>query len=199
VASLARPGGNITGLSNQSGDLAGKRIDLLRRTVPNLRHLAILANAENPDSTLEVNEFRTAASALGVDVFIPEVRRSGDIMPAFQALARHVQAIYVTADPLINTNRIRIQTLSMAARLPAIYNARAFVEIGGLMSYGPNFEEMFRRAAELTDKILRGAKPSQLPVEQPTKFELVINLTTAMALGLTIPESLLALADEIIE
>jgi putative tryptophan/tyrosine transport system substrate-binding protein len=199
VSSLARPGGNITGLSNQSGDLAGKRVDLLRGIIPNLRRLAILANAGNPDSTLEVGEFKTAAAALGLDVIIPEVRRSTDIVPAFEALNGHVQALYVTADPLINTNRIRIQTLAMAARLPAIYNAKEFVEIGGLMSYGPNFEDMFRRAAELTDKILRGAKPSELPVEQPTKFELVINLTTAKALGLSIPESFLSLADQQVE
>jgi putative ABC transport system substrate-binding protein len=199
VASLARPGGNVTGLSNQSGDVAGKRVDLLRGIIPNLRHLAILANAGNLDSTLEVNEFRTAAGALGFDVVSPEVRQAADIVPAFEALNGRVQALYVTADPLINTNRIRIQTLAMAARLPAIYNAKEFVEIGGLMSYGPNFEDMFRRAAELTDKILRGAKPSELPVEQPTKFELAVNLTTARALGLTIPASFLSLADEQIE
>jgi putative ABC transport system substrate-binding protein len=199
VASLARPGGNVTGLSNQSGDVAGKRVDLLRGIIPNLRHLAILANAGNLDSTLEVKEFRTAAGALGFDVISPEVRQAADIVPAFEALDGRVQALYVTADPLINTNRIRIQTLAMAARLPAIYNAKEFVEIGGLMSYGPNFEDMFRRAAELTDKILRGAKPSELPVEQPTKFELAVNLTTAKALGLTIPASFLSLADEQIE
>jgi putative ABC transport system substrate-binding protein len=128
-----------------------------------------------------------------------EIRRAEDIAPAFETLKRRADALYVVADPLANTNRAQIHTLAMAARVPAIYNAREHVEAGGLISYGPNFQELYRRAAEYVDKILRGAKPSDLPVEQPTKFDLVINLTTAKALGLEIPPTLLARADEVIE
>jgi putative ABC transport system substrate-binding protein len=199
VASLARPGGNVTGLSAQNPDLVGKRLELSREVVPNLSRLAIVADVGNPDSVLEMGELETAARAFGLDLITPEIWRAKDIVPAFEALKGHAQALYVVASPLINTNLARIHTLAMGARLPAIYNARDLVEAGGLMSYGPNFDDLFRRAAELVDKILRGTKPGDIPVEQPTKFDLVINLTTAKALGLEIPPTLLARADEVIE
>ena len=198
VASLARPGGNVTGLSIQGPDLAGKRLELLREVVPNLRRLAIIANVGNPAVVLEIGEAQGAARALGLEVVTPEIRRAEDIAPAFKAL-KGAQALYVSADPLVTANRARIHTLAMGARLPTIHIVREMVETGGLMSYGPNFPDLFRRSADLVDRILRGAKPGDIPVEQPTKFDLVINLTTAQALGLTIPESFLLRADEVIE
>jgi len=199
VASLARPGGNITGLSLQSTDLAGKRLELLREVVPGLRGVAIMAHVGNPGAVLEMAEVQAAARALGLEVATLEIRRAEDIVPAFESLKDHADALYVTADALLNANRIRINTLALGARLPTMHAFRESVEAGGLMSYGPNLASMFRRAAELADKILRGTKPGDVPVEQPTKFELVINLTTAKALGLTIPGSLLLRADEVIE
>ena len=192
VASLARPGGNVTGLSIQAPDLAGKRLELLREVVPGLRRLAILANVGNPGAVLEMGEVQAAAHTLGIEVVTLEIRRAEDIAPAFEALKGRAEALYVVADPLVNTNRVRINTLALAARLPTMYDSREYVEAGGLMSYGPNFPDLFRRAGDYVDKILRGAKPADLPVEQPTKFDLVINLTTAKALGLTVPPSLLA-------
>jgi putative ABC transport system substrate-binding protein len=199
VDSLARPGGNVTGLSLQQTDVASKRVELLRETVPGLRRLAIVANVGNPNAALETGGVQAAAGTLGLEAAISEIRRAEDIVPAFEALKGRADAVYVVAEPLIFTNRARIHTLAMAARLPAIYNSREYVEIGGLMSYGPNFPDLFRRAADYVDKILRGAKPADLPVEQPTKFDLIINLTTAKALGLDIPPTLLARADEVIE
>jgi putative ABC transport system substrate-binding protein len=198
VASLARPGGNVTGMSLQGPDLAGKRLELLREIVPNLRRLAIIANAGNPGIVLEITEAERAARTLGLEVVTPEIRRAEDIAPAFKAL-KGAQALYVSTDPLLGHHSVRIQTLAMGARLPTVHIYREMVEAGGLMSYGPNFPDLFRRAAELVDRILRGAKPGDIPVEQPTKFDLVINLTTAQALGLTIPESFLLRADEAIE
>jgi putative tryptophan/tyrosine transport system substrate-binding protein len=199
VASLARPGGNVTGLSLQSSDLAGKRLELLREVLPNLRKLAILVNVNNPGGVLEMSEAEAAARILGLDVAKLEIHRAEDIAPAFEAIKGHVDALYVGPDPLVNANRVRIHTLSLSAQLPTVYGFRGYVEVGGLMSYGANFTDLFRRAAEFVDKILRGAKPGDIPVEQPTKFDLVINLTTAKALGLTIPDKLMALADEVIE
>src|SRR5262249_12996136 len=199
VASLARPGGNVTGLSNQSAETAGKRIELLREIIPDLSRLGIIANAGNPDAASEANQTEAAARALGFEVTMPEIRRAEDLMPAFAMFKARAQALYVGADPLVNTNRARIHTLAMAARLPAIYNAREFVEAGGLMSYGPNAAELFRRSADFVDRILRGANPGDLPVEQPSKFDLTINLTTAKALELAIPEPFLLRADEVIE
>ena len=199
VASLARPGGNVTGLSIQTTDLAGKRLELLREVLPGLRRLAILANVGNPTSVLDMREAQVAARTLGLEVATLEIRRAGEIAPAFEALKGRTDALYVCIDPLTNTHRIRIHTLALAARLPTIHGLREFVEAGGLMSYGPNLPDQFRRAADYVDKILRGAKPADLPVEQPTKFDFVINLTTAKALGLTIPESFLLRADEVIE
>jgi putative ABC transport system substrate-binding protein len=199
VANLARPGGNVTGLSLQQVDVAGKRLELLREVVPGLRRLAILANVGNPSSVAEVDEVHTAARRLGLEVVTMEIRRSEDIAPAFDTLKGRADALYVANDPLVNANWTRINTLSIAARLPMTYNNREYVEAAGLMSYGPNFMDLYRRSADFVDKILRGAKPGELPVEQPTKLELVINLTTAKALGLTIPESFLLRADELIE
>jgi putative ABC transport system substrate-binding protein len=199
VASLARPEGNVTGLSNQSADLAGKRVELLREVVPGLRRLAVLANVSNPVSGVEMGEVQASAKALGLDVVTLEIRRAEDIAPAFETLKDRAQALYVAGDPLMITNRVRINTLALGARLAATYNQREYVEAGGLMSYGPNFPDLFRRAGDYVDKILRGTKPAAIPVEQPTKFDLVINLTTAKALGLTVPDTLLARADEVIE
>jgi putative ABC transport system substrate-binding protein len=199
VASLARPGGNATGLSIQATDLAGKRLELLREVVPGLRHLAILANADSPPAMLEMIAVQATAHALALEVAIHEIRHPGDIVPAMQSLNDRAEALYVCNDPLVTTNRIRINTLALGMRLPTIYNVREFVEARGLMSYGPNFLDLYRRTADFIDKILRGAKPADIPVEQPTKFDLVINQTTAKALGLEMPPSVLARADEVIE
>ena len=199
VASLAHPGGNITGLSLQQIDIVGKKLDLLRELLTGLRRLAIMGNLGNAATVLDVGEVRVAASRLGLDIISLDVRRAEDIAPAFDAINGRAEALYVSNDPLIVTNVNRINTLAVGARLPTIHNSREFIESGGLMSYGPNYPDLFRRAADFVDKILRGAKPADLPVEQPTKFDFVINLTTAKALGLTIPPSLLARADEVIE
>lgn len=199
VASLARPGGNVTGLSLQSSDLAGKRLELLREVVPGLRRLAIMANAGYPAAELEMGEVQATARTLGLDVVTFEIRRAEDIAPAFEAFTGRAEALYVVSDPLVGTHRIRNNTLALGARLPTMHGNREHVEAGGLMSYGPNFPDLYRRAADYLDKILRGAKPADLPVEQPTKFDLVINLKTAKALGLGISPTLLARADEVIE
>jgi putative tryptophan/tyrosine transport system substrate-binding protein len=199
VASLARPGGNVTGFSNQTVEVAGKRLELLRAVVPGVRRLAVLANVSNPVSGLEMGEVQAAAKALGLDVVTLETRRLEDIAPAFETLKGRAQALYVANDPLMLSNRVRINTFSLVARLPATYNQREYVEAGGLMSYGPNYPDLFRRTAEYVDKILRGAKPGDLPVQQSTKFDLVINLPTARALGLDVSSRLLAAADEVIE
>jgi ABC-type uncharacterized transport system substrate-binding protein len=199
VTSLARPGGNVTGLSIQATDLAGKRLELLREAVPGLRRLAIMANPGAPPAVLEMAEVQTTARALGLEVVASEIRRPEDIAPAFEAFKSRAEALYVCNDPLVTTNRVRINTLASGMGLATMYNVREFVEAGGLMSYGPNFLVLFRRAADFADKILRGAKPADIPVEQPTKFDLIVNLKTAKALGLTIPESFLLRADEVIE
>ena len=199
VASLARPGGNITGLSLQQSDIVGKKLELLREALTGLRRLAIMGNAGNPASALEVAEIRKAASRLGLDIISLDIRRAEDIAPAFETANGRADALYVSTDPLVFTNLSRINTLALGARLPTIYNGKEYVEPGGLMSYGPSYPDLFRRAADFVDKILRGAKPADFPVEQPTKFDLVINLTTAKALGLTIPLSVVARADEGIE
>jgi putative tryptophan/tyrosine transport system substrate-binding protein len=199
VASLARPGGNVTGLSNQLVDLVGKRIEILREFLPGLRTLAIMANVRNPGSVLEMGEVSSIARTLGLEVVTLEIQRGEDIAPAFEALKGPAGALYVCVDPLLNTNRVRTNTLAQGARLPTMYGLREYVEAGGLVSYGPNIVNQYRRAADYVDKILRGSKPADLPIEQPTKFDLVINLTTAKALNLTVPPTLLARADEVIE
>jgi putative ABC transport system substrate-binding protein len=199
VASLVRPGGNVTGLSSQTPDVAGKRLELMREIVPGLHRLAVLADTDNPFVKLDVSQLRQAGAGLGVEVATFEMRRGEDIDPAFQVLKGRVQALYVPATPVAFVNRIRINTLALAAHLPTMLGVREYVEAGGLMSYGPNWPHMWGRAADFVDKILRGAKPADLPVEQPTKFDLVINLKTAKALGLTVPLIMQMTADEVIE
>jgi putative ABC transport system substrate-binding protein len=199
VASLARPGGNITGLSLQSADLAPKRLELLREILPAMRRLAVLGNADSPNNVLERTEVSAAARALGLAVVVPEVRTSKEIAPALEMLRNRADALFVQTDPLTNTNRSQINALALDARLPTCFGVREFAEAGGLMSYGPSFADLFWRAGDFVDKILRGAKPGDLPVEQPTKFEMVINLRTAKALGVIMSSMLLARADEVIE
>jgi len=166
---------------------------------PFSHRLAIMANVDLPSAEMEMGGVQTAARTLGLEVVPAEIRRAEDIAPAFEGLKGRADALYVVGDALVITHRIRINTLALAARLPTIYYFREYVEVGGLMSYGPNIPDLFRRAADYVDKILRGAKPGEIPVEQATKFDLVINLTTAKALGLTIPETFLVRADEVIE
>jgi ABC-type uncharacterized transport system substrate-binding protein len=200
VASLARPGGNVTGLSSQSPEIASKRLELLREIVPGLRRLATLGNVDWRGAVQELGEVQAAASTLGLNVIDKlEIRRAEDITPAFSRLKGEAQALYVSSDPLVASNRVRVITLALGARLPTMFVRREYIEAGGLICYGPNFLDMNRRAADFVDKILRGAKPADLPVEQPTKFDLVINLITAKALGLEVPATLLARADEVIE
>jgi putative ABC transport system substrate-binding protein len=199
VASLAKPGGNVTGLSTQTIELPGKRIELLRAVLPDLHRLAVLANVSYPGAVHEAAEVQAAADKLGIEIEMLEIRRAEDIAPAFEKLKSGVQAIYVCPDALINTNIARINTLALGARLPTAHAFRDFLGTGGFMSYGAKNTDLFRRAADLVDKILKGAKPADLPVEQPTTFELVVNLTTAKALGITIPEAFLLRADEVIE
>ena len=199
VASLSRPGGNVTGLSIQSPDLVGKRLELLREAHPSMRRVAVMANVGYPAAVLEMSEVQTMASRLGLGIVTLEIRRAEDIAPGFDSLTGRADALYVCADPLTNTNRARINTLALGARMATMHGFREYAEAGGLMSYGANIPDLFRRAGELADKILRGAKPADLPVEQPTKFDLVVNLKTAKALGLVVPPTLLARADEVIE
>jgi putative tryptophan/tyrosine transport system substrate-binding protein len=199
VESLARPGGNITGMSLQQHDIASKRIELLRDVVPNLRRLAIIFNAGYPASVFEAGEVQAAAHTLGLEVASHEIRRAEDIAPVFETLKSQADALYVVDDTLIIANRTSIITLALDARLPTIFGNRDYVQAGALMSYGPDYPALFRRAADFVDKILRGTKPADIPVEQPTIFGLAVNLTTAKALGLTIPPSFLSLADELVE
>jgi len=199
VASLARPGGNVTGLSLQSPELAGKRLELLRDIVPHFRRLAIMANVGYPNAALEMEDVQAAARTLGVEVTRREIRRVEDIAPAFEGLKAQADALYVVSEALVGANRALVIKLALSAQLPTMFNQRGFVEAGALMSYGPSFPDQFRRAAELVDKILRGTKPGDLPVEQPIKFDLVINSKTAKALNLTIAPTLVARADEVIE
>jgi putative ABC transport system substrate-binding protein len=199
VAGLARPAGNATGLSVQNIDLIGKRIELLRELVPNLSRLALVVNIAQSDPAREMREVEAAARRLGFDVTTLELRRADDIMPAFEALGHRTEALFVVGDPLTYTHRAEINRLAVGARLPAIYANSDFVAAGGLISYGTNFPDLFRRGAHYVDKILRGAKPGDLPVEQPIKFDLAVNLKTAKALGLTVPDKLIALANEVLE
>ena len=199
VASLARPGGNVTGLSVQATELAGKRLEFARELVPQLHRLAIMFNVGNAQTVLEMGETQAAARMLGLEVAPFVIQRAEDIAPAFQGLKTRTDALYVAEDQLIIANLTSILASALGARLPTIFSTRLSVKAGALMSYGPSPTERFRRAADYVDKILRGAKPGDLPVEQPTMFELVINLTTAKALGLDVPPTLLARADEVIE
>jgi ABC-type uncharacterized transport system substrate-binding protein len=199
VASLARPGGNVTGLSLQFTDLAGKRLELLRELLPGMRRLGILGAAGNAGTMPEIASARAMADKAGLDVIVPEINRPEDFFAAFESFRSRADALYVVSDPVVNTYKIRINTLALVARIPTLHSAREHVEVGALMSYGTSFTDLFRRAGNYVDKILRGAKPADLPVEQPTKFELAINLSTARALGVDVPATLLARADEVIE
>jgi putative tryptophan/tyrosine transport system substrate-binding protein len=199
VATLSRPGGNVTGLSLEVPDTAGKRLGLLREVLPGLHRVAIMANASYPAAVLEMGEVEATAHALGLEVARMEIRKAEDIAPSFEALKSGADALYICTDSLANTNGIRIAALALSSRLPTMADGKVYVEEGALMSYGANIPDLFRRAAEYVDKILHGAIPADIPVEQPTKFELIVNLKTAKALGLTIPESLLIRADEVIE
>ena len=200
VASLARPGNNVTGLSNQSRDLAGKRLELLREVIPDLRSLAVLVNIANaPGGGAEMAAVKAAARTLDLEIITLEVRRAEEIELVLETLNGKAGAVYVVQDPLFIATRDRISASTLSARLPTMNPAREFVEAGGLMSYGASFPDIFRRAADYVDKILKGAKPGDLPIEQPTKFEVVINQKTARTLGLTLSPTLLARADEVIE
>jgi len=199
VASLARPGGNVTGQSIQSIELAGKRLTLLREIVPHLRRLAILFDAGFSEGVAEADVVAASAHTLGLEVVLLEIRRAEDVAPAFETLTSQIDAVYIVGDALVSASRSRIITFALSRRLPTSFNVPDYVHAGGLTSYGPNFPALFRRTAEYVGRILRGAKPGDLPAEQPTKFDLVINLTPARALGLTIPPTLLAIANEVIE
>jgi putative ABC transport system substrate-binding protein len=199
VASLARPGGNVTGLSTQTTELAGKRIEILREALPNVRRLAIIGNVSYNGPVREITEVQSAARTFDLDLNVLKIRRAEDIDPAFAGLKSGAQALYVCPDALVNANHARINKIALARRLPTIHPFRDYLDTGGFLSYGANNEDLFRRAGEYVDKILRGTKPSDLPVEQPTKYELVINLKTAKALGLRVPPILLSRADDVIE
>jgi len=199
VTSLSRPGANVTGLSVQSSDLVHKLVDLLHELLPELRRLAILYHVGNPIAALQTDAAKAAAGRFGLDLAIVEIRNAEDITPAIQALEGRVDALIVPSEPLYNTHRSRINSLALKAQLPTIYFDRVYAEAGGLMSYGPNWPSIWRRAAELVDKVLRGSKPADIPVEQPMKFELVINAKTAKALALTLPRILFVRADDLIE
>jgi putative tryptophan/tyrosine transport system substrate-binding protein len=199
VASLARPGGNITGLSNQTRDLAGKRLGLLREIAPGFRTLAILVKIDNVAAASEMREVQAAAETFGIQVVPLEIHTANDFVTALDALKARADALYVVIDTLMSVQAIRINTAALGVRVPTMHGAREFVAAGGLMSYGADLVDLWRRSADYIDKILRGAKPADMPVEQPTKFELIVNLTTANALGLTVPPTVLARADEVIE
>ena len=199
VASLARPGGNVTGLSLQAPDIAGKRLALLREVVPNLRRVAFMGNVDNPVVPREMREVQAAADTLGLEIATVAIRRAQDVVPAFDELKQRTEALYLASEGVVDANRLRINILALGARLPTMWSQRELVEAGGLMSYGPNFTDQFRRAGDFVDKILRGSKPADLPVEQPVKFDLAVNVLVAKALGLTVPPTLLTRADEVIE
>ena len=199
VDNLSRPGGNVTGLSLQGPDVAGKRLELLRQMIPGLRRLAIMVDVGYPAANKEFAECQTAARALGLEATVLELRSAEDIAAAFDSLHGNAEALYVVADALTNVNHARIATLALGARLPTMFGPSDLIGGGGLMSYGPSLLALFRRTGDYVDKILHGTKPGDIPVEQPTKFDLVINLKTAKALGLAVPPTLLALADQVIE
>jgi putative ABC transport system substrate-binding protein len=199
VASLSRPGGNATGLSTQLADSASKRIGLLREIAPGIRRLAIMAYTDDPAATREAKEADAVARRLGLDVLAPVIRSVDDIEPAFNAVKGQADGLYFCNSNLFNTRRRQIVSLTVAAKLPAVYDSYGFVDLGGLISYGPNGSALFRRAAELVDKILRGATPADIPVEQPTEFIMAANTAAAKALGVEIPQTLLLQADRIVE
>jgi putative ABC transport system substrate-binding protein len=201
IASLARPGGNVTGVSGGAGlEIVAKQLELLKETGPNIRRVAILSNPANAYHQLAISEVNVAARSLGVQLQLLEARGPNEFDGAFAAMVKErVGALLVLSDAVFNSHRTRLADLAARSRLPAAYGVRGSVEAGGLMSYGPSFLDFYRRSAAYVDKILKSAKPADLPVEQPTKFALVINLSTAKALGLEVPPTLLARADEVIE
>jgi putative ABC transport system substrate-binding protein len=201
VPDLAQPGGNVTGLSIQSNESAGKRLQLLREAVPGLRRFAIMFDANYLDNVREANAVEATARSVGLESTSLEIRRAGDIAPAIGSLKgqARVDALYIVPGSLFFANRTQIIATALSERLPTMFINRENVQAGGLIAYGVNVTTLFRRAADYVDKILHGTKPGNIPIEQPTKFDLVINLTTARALGLTIPASLMSLADELIE
>ena len=199
VSSLSRPGGNVTGLSNMQTDLGGRRLSLLREIQPNVKRVAVLGNVDSPLIALEMEGVKEDGARLGLETFKLHVTKAEEIVPAIQSLKGVADALYICSDPFLTTHRVRINTLAIAQKLPTVNAFREYVVAGGLLSYGPNFPDLFRRSADYVDKILRGAKPADIPVEQPVKFDLVINNTTAIAIGLTIPEQFLMRADEVIE
>jgi putative tryptophan/tyrosine transport system substrate-binding protein len=199
VQSLAHPGGNVTGVSIQQLDLIGKRLELLRAAIPQLHRLAILADAGYAEPVLEADRVKTTAQGLGLEAARLGIWQPQDIAPAIEALRNKADALYVVSDALIAANRARIVRLALSEHLPTIFSYDDYVEAGGLMSYGPNYVDLFRRAADMVDKILHETKPGDIPVEQPTKFDFAININTAAALGLTMPPTLLATADEVIK
>jgi putative ABC transport system substrate-binding protein len=199
VPNLARPGGNITGLATLSPELSGKRLELLKEAVPTASHIAIFSNPTSLTNPIQLKEVQAAAKALAVRIQPLEVAKSQDFERAFAAMVRErIDAFMVLPDPVFNAERARVVALAAKHKLPGIYDRRAYTDVGGLMTYGPNFPDLLRRAATYVDKILKGAKPADLPVEQPTKFEFVINLKTAKQIGLTIPPNVLARADRVI-
>jgi putative ABC transport system substrate-binding protein len=198
VKSLARPGGNVTGLTIQPVELSGKRLELLKDIIPNVHRLAALVNTHVVGAQ-EVVAIRTASAKLNIDANVLDIQTVEDIEEAMATLAGNTDALYVYSEPLTNANKDKIIKAATAARIPTIFGFREFVDAGGLISYGPSFIDLFSRAAEYTDKILRGAKPADLPVQQPVKFDLIINLKAAKALGLSISETVLTRADEVIE
>jgi putative tryptophan/tyrosine transport system substrate-binding protein len=199
VESLARPGGNVTGLSIQPGELSSKRLELLKDIIPNVRHLAALVNISFSGVTQEVIGIRAAAAKLNIEANILEIQTAEDIEAAMATLPSQTDALYVHSEPLTNANKSKIIKAATAAKIPTIFGFREFVDAGGLISFGPNFIDLFVRAAEFTDKILRGATPADMPIQQPVKFDLIINLKSAKALGLNISETVLSRADEVIE
>jgi putative ABC transport system substrate-binding protein len=200
IASLARPGGNITGLATPRPELSGKRLEILKEVVPGLSRVAVFASSAGRDYSQIQKEIELAAGALGVKIQYLNIQNLQDIEAAFRAATkqRADAALFRVAGPMVYPHRARIAELAVKSRVPAIYERTVEVEAGGLMSYGTNFDDLYRRAATYVDKILKGAKPAELPVEQPTKFELVINLKTAKRIGLTIPPNVLARADRVI-
>ena len=200
VASLAKPGGNMTGLASIQTDLGGKRVELLKEILPQLSRLAVLANRDVPGYGVQMKEVEVAAQTIGLQLQVEDIRGPNDLEKAFSAITKgRAGALLGLTNPTFNILRSRIAELAVKSRLPTMYGDRAFVDSGGLISYGPDVLDSFRRAAKYVDKILKGAKPAELPVEQPTKFELVINLKTAKALNLTIPQSVLYRADKVIK
>ena len=198
VKSLARPGGNVTGLSIQPSELSSKRLELLREVVPNVRRLAALVNTHVVDAQEGV-AIRTASAKLNIDANVLDIQTADDIEATMATLVGQTDALYVYSEPLTNANKDKIIKAATSAKIPTIFGFREFVDAGGLISYGPNFSDLFARAADFTDKILRGASPSDMPIEQPVKYDLIINLRTAKALGLSISEAVLTRADEVIE